>query len=58
MSDPRPEWRYDPVEAPEPPTLPNPEVSEHGHRGYEPVHPRWGIGDFLRKLFAPVIAIG
>ncbi|MBA3566394.1 MAG: hypothetical protein H0W31_06035, partial [Actinobacteria bacterium] len=58
MSDPRPEWRYDPVEAPEPPTLPNPEASEHGHRGYEPVHPRWGIGDFLRKLFAPVIAIG
>ncbi len=57
MSDPRPEWRYDPVEAPEPPTLPNPESDEHGSRGYEPVHPRWGFGDLLRKLAAPIIAL-
>ena len=57
MSDPRPEWRYDPVEAPEPPTLPNPEASEHGARGYEPVHPRWGFGDLLRKLAAPIVAL-
>ena len=57
MSDPRPEWRYDPVEAPEARTLPNPESDEHGSRGYEPVHPRWGFGDLLRKLAAPIIAL-
>ena len=57
MSDPRPEWRYEPVEAPEPPMLPNPESSEHGARGYEPVHPRWGFGDLLRKLAAPIVAL-
>ncbi|MEX0850608.1 MAG: site-2 protease family protein [Gaiellaceae bacterium] len=57
MSDPRPEWRYEPVEAPEPPMLPNPESSEHGARGYEPVHPRWGFGDLVRKLFAPLVAL-
>jgi len=45
------------VEAPEPPTLPNPESDEHGSRGYEPVHPRWGFGDLLRKLAAPIIAL-
>jgi Zn-dependent protease len=58
VSDHRPEWRYQPTEAPEPPTLPNPEASEHGARGYEPMHPRWGIGEFLRKLFAPLVALG
>ncbi|MEX2612099.1 MAG: site-2 protease family protein [Gaiellaceae bacterium] len=57
MSDPRPEWRYEPVEAPEPPMLPNPESSEHGARGYEPVHPRWGFGDLLRKFGAPIVAL-
>ena len=57
MSDPRPEWRYEPVEAPEPPTLPNPDTSEHGSRGYEPVHPRWGFGELVRKLFAPIVAL-
>jgi Zn-dependent protease len=57
MSDSRPEWRYDPVEAPEPPTLPDPEASEHGARGYEPVHPRWGFGDLLRKFAAPLVAL-
>jgi Zn-dependent protease len=58
MSGPRPEWRYDPVEAPDAPSLPDPEPSEHGERGYEPVHPRWGLGELARKLFAPVIALG
>ncbi len=57
MSEPRPEWRYDPVEAPEPQALPNPEPSEHDARGYEPVHPRWGFGDLLRKLAAPIVAL-
>jgi Zn-dependent protease len=50
--------RYEPAEAPEPPTLPNPESDEHGARGYEPLHPRWGLGDFLRKLAAPIVALG
>ena len=58
MSDPRPEWRYDPVEAPEPPTLPNTDSSEHGERGYEPLHPRGGVLDLLKKLAAPIVALG
>jgi Zn-dependent protease len=58
VSDPRPEWRYEPIEAPEPPSLPDPAHSDEGERGYEPVHPRWGLGDFVRKLFAPLVALG
>ena len=53
-----PDRRWDPIEAPEAPSLPNPESSEHGARGYEPMHPRWGVGDFVRKLAAPLIALG
>jgi Zn-dependent protease len=52
-----PDRRWEAVEAPEPPTLPDPEATEHGERGYEPVHPRWGVGELLRKLFAPIIAL-
>jgi len=58
VSDFRRERRYEAVEAPEPPTLPNPEASEHGSRGYEPVQPRWGFGALLRKLAAPIVALG
>jgi Zn-dependent protease len=50
--------RLEPREAPEAPTLPDPEPAEYGDRGYEPVQPRWGFGELLRKLFAPVIALG
>jgi Zn-dependent protease len=50
VSDPNKNW--------EPAELPNPEPSEHGVRGYEPVQPRWGFGELLRKLFAPIIALG
>jgi Zn-dependent protease len=53
-----PDRRWEPIDAPEAPSLPNPEASEHGARGYEPMHPRWGVGDFLRKLFAPLLAVG
>jgi Zn-dependent protease len=49
---------YEPVEAPEPATLPNATTDEHGDRGYEPVHPRWGLGEAIRKLFAPILAVG
>jgi Zn-dependent protease len=48
----------EPVEAPEPATLPNPETSADGHRGYEPVHPRWGVRGVIRKLAAPLVALG
>ena len=37
---------------------PRPQPLEHGERGYEPVHPRWGFGELVRKLFAPIIALG
>ena len=47
-----------PRDAPDAPTLPNPEPSAHGERGYDPVHPRWGVGEFLRKLAAPIVALG
>jgi Zn-dependent protease len=44
--------------APEPPELPDPTPGEHGERGYEPIRPRWGVGDVLRKLVAPIVALG
>lgn len=50
--------RYRPLDAPEPATLPQPMSADGGERGYEPVHPRWGLGDFVRRLFAPVLAVG
>jgi Zn-dependent protease len=53
-----PDYGYRPFEAPEPATLPDPVAVEGGDRGYEPVHPRFGLGDAVRKLFAPVLAIG
>ena len=53
-----PDRRWEPIEAPEAPSLPNPEASEHGARGYEPMHPRWGVGDVVRKLFALIVALG
>jgi Zn-dependent protease len=52
-----PDPRYEPVEAPEAPTLPDPAHAYEGERGYEPVHPRWGLGGLLRKLFAPLVAL-
>jgi Zn-dependent protease len=50
--------RYRPLEAPEPPSFPNLSVDEEGGRGYEPVHPRWGLRDLVRKFLAPVAALG
>jgi Zn-dependent protease len=51
------EQRYDPVEAREARSLPDSQA-EHGERGYEPVHPRGGWGDLLRKLAVPIVAAG
>ncbi|CAN5129956.1 hypothetical protein BH09ACT13_BH09ACT13_08410 [soil metagenome] len=58
MSDPRSGRRYEPLEAPEPATPPEPTPSYAGDRGYEPLHPRWGLRDFIRKLAGPFLAIG
>jgi Zn-dependent protease len=49
--------RFEPVEAPEPPTFPDPVHAHDGERGYEPVQPRWGARDLVRKLFAPLVAL-
>jgi len=47
-----------PAEAPEPASFPVPTPSSDGARGYEPVRPRSGIGDLLRKLAAPFLVLG
>ena len=46
------------MQAPEPPTLPDPAPTEHGERGYEPVHPGMGLRDLVRKFLAPILAVG
>src|SRR4029078_4233587 len=50
--------RYEPVDAPEAPMFPTAEPAEHGERGYEPVKPRSGIGDLVRKVTAPIVGFG
>lgn len=56
--DREPDPRFEPVVAPEASSFPNPETSADGARGYEPVQPRWGLRDLLRKLAAPLIGLG
>ena len=56
--DREPDPRLDPVDAPEARSFPDPEASEDGGRGYEPLQPRSGFRDLLRKLAAPLIALG
>lgn len=56
--DREPDPRYEPVEAPEPASLPEPVWSQDGGRGYEPVHPRSGLRDLIRKFAAPLVAFG
>ena len=58
MSDPRSDWRYESVQAPEPPTLPDPAPTEDGERGYEPVHPGMGLRELVRRFLAPILAVG
>jgi Zn-dependent protease len=50
--------RLRPFEAPEPATLPDPDPVASGDRGYEPLHPGWGLRDLVRKLVAPFVALG
>jgi Zn-dependent protease len=55
-----PDERYEPREAPAIGSLPEPDRWESGDgaRGYEPVHPRSGLGDLARKLLAPIVGLG
>ena len=46
------------MQAPEPPTLPDPTPTEHGERGYEPVQPGMGLRELLRRFLAPILAVG
>ena len=48
----------EPVDAPEPATLPDPVAYDDGGRGYEPVQPRSGTRDLLRKITAPFVGLG
>ena len=50
--------RFDPVEAPEASSFPVPEPYEEGGRGYKPIKPSSRLGDLLRKLAAPIVALG
>jgi Zn-dependent protease len=55
--DPR-EPPQDARDAPEAPTFPDPRPEDHGERGYEPLQPRGGLLDLLKKLAAPIVALG
>ena len=50
--------RYEPIDAPAARTLPDARGEDHGERGYEPLHPRGGFLDLLKKLAAPIVALG
>jgi Zn-dependent protease len=52
-----PDPRLEPVDAPEPATLPE-AVAHDGGRGYEPVQPSSGLGALLRRLVAPFVGLG
>jgi Zn-dependent protease len=49
---------FEPRQAPEARSLPDNRADEPGERGYEPVHPRGGFVDLLKKLAAPIVALG
>jgi Zn-dependent protease len=50
--------RYEPVEAPDAPTFPTAEPSYDGERGYEPIKPRSGLRELLRRITAPIVGLG
>jgi Zn-dependent protease len=56
--DREPDPRYEPVEAPDARSFPEPQPSQEGERGYEPMRPRSGLGDLARKLVAPIVGLG
>jgi Zn-dependent protease len=53
-----PDPRYEPTEAPEAPSFPVPDPYSEGERGYEPIKPRSGLVDLLKKLAAPIVGLG
>jgi len=55
---PEPGRSLEPVEAPEPRTLPDPQTFGDGDRGYEPIHPRSGLRELVRKLGAGIVGLG
>jgi Zn-dependent protease len=50
--------RYEPVDAPDPPTFPTAESAQDGERGYEPIRPRSGLRELLRRITAPIVGLG
>ena len=56
--DREPDPRYQPVDAPEVSSFPLSASDEAGERGYEPIQPRSGIGELVRKLTAPLVGLG
>jgi Zn-dependent protease len=58
VDEPERERGYDPYDAPEARSLPELDPDAHDGRGYEPVQPKWGIGGLLRRLAAPIVALG
>jgi Zn-dependent protease len=58
MGSPAQDPRYEPADAPEARSFPEPDPSEHGERGYEPLQPRGGFLDLLKKLAAPIVGLG
>jgi Zn-dependent protease len=52
------EPRYEPTEAPEAPTFPTADPSHDGDRGYEPIEPRSGIRELVRRITAPLVGLG
>jgi Zn-dependent protease len=50
--------RFEPRDAPEAPSFPVPDPYDEGERGYEPIRPRSGLVDLVKKLVAPIVALG
>jgi len=50
--------RYEPADAPDAPSFPEYDPTGYGERGYEPLQPRGGLLDLLKKLVAPIVALG
>src|SRR4029450_7228999 len=49
---------YEPTEAPEASTFPTSDPTHDGDRGYEPIKPRSGIRELIRKITAPIVGLG
>lgn len=56
--DREPDPRYEAREAPEASSFPEPAPYGDGERGYQPITPRSGLLDLLKKLAAPIVALG